>query len=191
MKNALLLATALTFATASLAAAETYTLDPTHTNVVWRVNHLGFSYPDGKFATVAGTLTLDEKAPENSKVEATITTASIITGGEKFDAHLKSADFFNTEKFPTATFISTSVTRGGETKGSAKVVGNLTLLGITKPVTLDVKLNKIGEHPMSKKKTVGFSATTTIKRSEFGMVYGIPAVADDVSLTIETEASVQ
>ncbi len=170
-------------------AAENYVLDPTHTNIVWHANHFGFSTPSGKFAKVEGTLSLDENKPENSAVKVTISTASISTGFDKFDEHLKSKDFFNIEKFPNATFESEKVEVLD--KNNAKVSGKLTILGVSKPVTLDVRLNQIGNHPFSKKKTAGFSATTAIKRSDFGMTYGIPGVSDEVKISIETEASVQ
>ena len=185
MKKIILLATALSVIS-PFAMAETYTLDPNHTNIVWHADHFGFSKPSGKFASANGTLVLDEKSPQNSRVNVTISTVNI-TGIEKFDAHLKSADFFNVDKFPTATFTSNKVTITGT--NTAKVDGILTLLGVAKPVTLDVKLNKLGENPMFKNKVAGFSATTTIKRSEFGMNYAIPGVADEVMITIETEAS--
>lgn len=170
------------------AAAETYVLDPNHTNVYWHANHFGYSTPSGKFARVEGTLTLDEDHPEASAVNATLQTASIVTGIEKFDNHLKSADFFNSEKFPTATFESKKVTLTG--KDAAKVEGVLTLLGITRPVTLDVRLNKLGVHPLTQLKTAGFSAETTLKRSEWGMKFGLPGVPDEVKVTIETEAAI-
>ena len=168
-------------------AAETYKLDPGHSTVIWDAVHFGFSKPHGLFPMVNGTLTLDEKTPVNSKVEATISTAAIVTGNAKFDEHLKSADFFNVAKFPEAKFVSDKVEVTG--KDTAKVTGNLTLLGVTKPVTLDVKLNKKDVNPFTKQPTVGFSATTTIKRSEFGINYAIPGVSDDVTIQIESEAN--
>lgn len=168
-------------------AADTYTFDPAHTTVIWKAEHLGFSHPHGLFSNVEGTLTLDEATPANSKVDVTIKTDNIATGIAKFDDHLKSKDFFNVKEFPAATFKSTKVEKTGD--NTAKVTGDLTLLGVTKPVTLDVTLNKKGEHPMSKKPTVGFTATGTIKRSEFGLSYGVPNVGDDVPIMIEAEAS--
>jgi len=171
------------------AAPETYTLDPSHTTVIWHANHVGFSNPTGLFPLVNGTITLDDANPANSKVTATIETGLISTGNPKFNEHLSSKDFFNVAEFATATFVSDKVeTTGADT---AKVTGNLTLLGVSKPVTLDVKLNKSGDHPFTKKKTVGFSATATLKRSDFGLSYGIPNVSDEIPLNIEAEASVQ
>ncbi len=176
---------AIFFCTFSAHATEIYKFDTNHTSINWSANHFGFSSPSGKFTDVDGTLTLDEASPQNSLVEIIIKTDSISTGNSKFDEHLKSPDFFYTEKFPTAKFVSTSVTPFGKT--SAKVQGNLTLLGITKPVTLNVKVNKIGLNPINQKKTAGFSATTTIKRSQFGMEFGLPGISDEVKIAIESE----
>ena len=176
---------AIFFCTFSAHATEIYKFDTNHTSINWSANHFGFSSPSGKFTDVDGTLTLDEASPQNSLVEIIIKTDSISTGNSKFDEHLKSPDFFYTEKFPTAKFVSTSVTPFGKT--SAKVQGNLTLLGITKPVTLNVKVNKIGLNPINQKKTAGFSATTSIKRSQFGMEFGLPGISDEVKIAIESE----
>ncbi len=190
MKKLLLttLAAGSMFLAANQALAEQYTLDPTHTNIVWKTSHFGFSSPSGKFAKVEGSFNLDEDAPENSSVNVTIYPASIVTGIEKFDAHLASPDFFNAEKFETAQFTSTRIEMTGE--DSAKIHGDLTLLGVTKPVVLDARLNKIGINPLNNLKTAGFSATTTIKRSEFGMGWGVPNVGDDVLIEIEAEGNV-
>ncbi len=172
----------------AFAAPEEFTLDPTHTSVTWQVSHIGFSTFYGKFNKVTGTLTLDEAKPEASKVSVKFDMSGIISGVEKLDEHLKTDAFFDVAKYPTATFESTKVevTSPGKT---ARVTGNLTLHGVTKPVVLDVTLNKIGEYPMTKKKAVGFDATATIKRSDFGVSYGIPMVPDDVKIMIESEGS--
>ncbi len=168
-------------------AADTYKIDPNHANIVWEANHFGFSNPSGKFNGIDGTITLDEADPQNSRVEAIIDINSLNTGLAKFDTHLKSADFFNVEKFATAKFVSTKIET--TSKNTAKITGDLTILGITKPVTLNARLNKIGNHPFLQIKTIGFSATTTIKRSDFGMNYGIPGVSDNVKLRLEIEAN--
>lgn len=175
------------FAPLSAHAADSYTLDPAHTTVIWNANHFGFSNPHGLFSMIEGQVTLDKADPTKSVVEATINTGNLFTGNPKFDDHLKSKDFFNVGEFPKATFKSTKVEKTGE--NTAKVMGNLTLLGKTLPVTLDVTLNKEGEHFMTKKPTVGFTAKTVIKRSEFGMNFGIPGVSDEVNLVIEAEAN--
>jgi len=186
MKKILTTIAALAFLT-SAANAETYKFDQNHTTVNWSANHFGFSNPSGKFTDFEGALVLDEANPTKSSLDVTIKMDSLNTGLPKFDKHLKSADFFNVDKFPTAKFVSTSVVLVG--KKTAKVKGELTLLGVTKPVTLDVKLNKLGLNSFTQAKTAGFSATTTIKRSEFGMSYGVPGISDDIKLTIEAEAN--
>lgn len=179
----------MTFFALPAQAAETYAFDPSHTMINWQANHVGFSNPTGKFPLVTGTLVLDEKDPTNSKVDVTIDPTKLATGDAKFDEHLKSKDFFDVTKYTTAKFVSNKVEVTGKDK--AKVTGTLTLLGQSKPLTLDVILNKIGENPFSKKKTVGFSATTMLRRSDFGMSYALPAVSDDIPLHIEAEANIQ
>lgn len=175
------------FAMLPTFAAETYKLDNSHTYVLWHINHLGFSNQTGKWMA-DGTLVLDEAKPQNSKVDVTIDIGKIITGNPELDEHLMKDVFFDVKKYPTATFKSDKVTMTG--KESAKVQGILTLHGVSKPVTLDVKLNKKGENPFTNKKSVGFSATTTIKRSDFGMNTMIPALGDDVKINVEAEGSV-
>lgn len=170
----------------SAQAAETYTLDPGHSYVLWRISHFGFSNPSGKWYA-NGTVLLDEKKPQNSKVNVTIDTATINTGILELDKHLKSKDFFDVEQFPTATFVSNKVEIIG--KDHAKVFGTLTLHGVSKPIVLNVKLNKLGMNPISNKITAGFSATTTLKRSEFGIKAYLPNLGDDVKIDIETEAN--
>ncbi|MHB1947232.1 MAG: YceI family protein [Gammaproteobacteria bacterium] len=179
-----LLVLSLTFINPAMAASETYVLDPFHTYVLWHINHFGFSNPSGKWLA-DGTLVLDEAHPENSKLNATIKVGDMITGIPKLDEHLKSKEFFNIAQFPMAKFVSDKVTVSGNT---AKVHGMLTVHGVTKPVTLDVKLNKIGVSPITNKKTAGFTATTTLKRSDFGMNTYLPGLGDEVQINIEAEA---
>jgi hypothetical protein len=180
---ALFLASANSFA----QEANQYKIDPNHTSVTWSANHFGFSNPSGKFSDIDGSITFDEKNPKKSEVSVTIKIASLNTNLPKFDQHLKSKDFFDAEAFPTATFVSKKVTVTG--KNQAKVAGDFTLKGITKPVVLNVKFNKLGANPLSQKQTVGFSATAKIKRSEFGVNYALPNIADEVKLVIEAEAN--
>lgn len=192
MKKFLLLAASVVCLGASLPAhadSKTYSFDPNHTNIVWHASHFGFSSPSGRFGVVEGNIMIDENDLATSTVDVTIDVAGLVTGIPKFDEHLKSADFLDTEKFPTAHFKSTSVDVTGEK--TAKVHGDFTLHGVTKPVTLDVTLNKKGEHPFSKKDTVGFSAMTTLKRSDFGVSMYSPNVSEDVEIAIEAEASVE
>lgn len=171
------------------AKMEKFLFDEYHTNVTWSADHFGFSRPNGKFTKVTGFIMLDEQNPKTSSVNLTIDTSSIITGIPSFDKHLKSEDFFNVRKFQNATFESTKVKvyRGNR----AKIYGNFTLLGITKPIILEAKVNKIGVHPFTNKRTVGLSGETTIKRSEFGMVYALGGVSDDVKIQFEIEAFVE
>ncbi len=167
-------------------AADKYVFDVTHTNVIWKTDHFGYSAPNGQFAKVEGFVNIDKSTPEKSSAEATIDIKSLWTPTEKFTAHLLNPDFFNSEKFATAKFTSTKVEKTSD--NTLKVTGDLNLLGVTKPVVLDVIVNKIGKHPYTQKETAGFSATTTVKRSEFGMSYGIPNVGDEVEISIELEA---
>jgi polyisoprenoid-binding protein YceI len=166
-------------------AEENYTLDPTHSYVEWHISHFGFSNPSGKWL-VQGTLTLDEKNPQQSKINVTINIGDLVTGIPKLDEHLKTADFFDASKYPTATFVSQKVMKTG--KDTAKVMGILTLHGVSKPLTLDVTLNKIAESPITHKKTAGFTASATIKRSEFGIDKYVPNISDEVKIHIEAEA---
>jgi len=168
-------------------ASEAYTVDASHTNIVLRVNHLGFSDMLLEALKPVGTVVFDQENPEASSVEITLQAAHIDGDDEKFNGHLQSADFFNIAEYPEITFKSTSVEVTGENTG--KVTGDFTLLGITKPVTLDVTFNKAGANPFSKKETVGFTASGSLKRSDFGINYGLPLVGDEVALDINLEAT--
>ncbi len=171
----------------SFAQEVKYNIEPTHTSVIWSANHFGFSDVSGRFSEVEGVILFDEKAPQKSSVEATIKIANISTGMVKFDQHLKSKDFFDVEKFATAKFVSKKITVVGKNK--AKIEGDLTLLDVTKPVTLNAKFNKAGVNPINQKQSIGFSATATINRSDFGIKYALPGVSDKVALAIEVEAN--
>ncbi len=165
----------------------TYALDPTHTDVLVEWTHFGFSKPSAHFGITEGKLVYDADDVSKSSVEVTIPVTAIDTFVPKLDEHLKGADFFDAGKFPTATFKSTSVAAAGTNK--LTVTGDLTVKGITKPVTLDVTLNGAGEHPMAKKQAIGFSATGTLKRTDFGVGAYAPNVSDDVQLRITTEGT--
>ena len=180
------LATALTLATAPAFAA-TYTLDPGHTQVIFEWNHMGFSNPEGQFGKVEGTLEFDQANPTQSSVNVTVGLGSVNTNVPKLDQHLQTDEFFDVAKFPTATFKSTKVEKGGSAN-KLKVTGDLTLHGVTKPVVLDVTVNKVGEHPMRKAAAAGFDAKATIKRSEFGITKYVPMVSDDITVHITSEA---
>jgi len=183
------LTAALVVASASaFAAPVTYKIDPNHTDVVASWSHFGFSNPIAHFGQVDGAITYDPKNVGTSKVEVTIPLAGLNANVEKFNEHLRSADFFDAEKYPTITFKSTKVEAAGDKK--LRVFGNLTIKGVTKPVVLDTTINKIGDHPMAKRAAAGFDATTTIKRSDFGVDAYVPNVSDNVTIRITTEAVV-
>ena len=164
-----------------------FNFDPMHTTLLWQCNHFGFSTPKGQFTMIEGTLEFDEHSPENAKVNVKIDIATLSTGIKLFNEHLLGKDFFDVEKFPNAIFVSQKVKP--ITKNELNVEGLLTILGVAKSVSLNVTLNKVGEHPMTKKNSAGFSATAVIKRSEFGMNAYVPMVGDEVQLTIEAEAA--
>ena len=172
--------------------AGTFKIDPTHASVTWKVMHMGLSNYTARFAKVDATLTFDPAKPETSTLTATVDPMSIKTDfpfveKENFDKVLAtSAKWFNAEFFDKIEFKSTVVKMTGAK--TADVTGDLTLLGVTKPVVLKVTFNGgMAAHPMSKKPAVGFSATVTVKRSEFGMTANIPFVGDDVAVLIEAE----
>jgi polyisoprenoid-binding protein YceI len=187
MFKRLILASLLSFAAVAAQAAETYNLDPNHTQVEFNWNHFGFSNITGRFDRVESEFQFDAVDPTQSSIRVTIPVASISTGVEKLDNHLRSPDFFDAETFPTATFVSTGVTAAGE--GKLAVAGDLTIHGVTRPVVLDVTINRIAPHPMSKKPTAGFDATLTIKRSDFGIANFVPNVSDEIVIEITTESS--
>jgi polyisoprenoid-binding protein YceI len=188
MFKRLILATALAAAgTAAFAAPVTYQLDPSHTDVIAQWSHFGFSNPSMHFGQADGVLVYDADNVAASSVQVTLPLSSMNSFTAKFDEHLRSADFFDAAKFPSASFKSTQVETAGE--GRLKVTGELTIKGITKPVVLDVTLNKVGEN-MMKQPTIGFDAVTTIKRTDFDVGMYAPAVSDEVRIRITTEASV-
>jgi len=165
----------------------TYELDPTHTNVLVQWNHMGFSNPVAHFGISEGTLVYNAEDVSRSSVEVTLPLSALNSFSSDFDKHLNGADFFNSAQFPEITFKSTQVAPAGQAN-SLTVTGDLTVKGTTKPVTLNVTLNGAGEHPMAKVPTVGFDATTSFKRSDFGLGAYAPVVSDEVKLTITTEA---
>jgi len=183
------LATALLLAAGSATAAPVrYDLDPNHTRIDFSWTHFGFSHPMGRFDRFDGDFRFDPADPTKSSVTVTIPIDSIDTGVAKLDAHLKTDEFFDVAKYPTATFKSTRVERSGE--HGLKVAGDLTLHGVTKPVVLDVTVNKVGRHPMAGRDAAGFDASATIKRSDFGISNYVPNVSDEIRLSISTEAMV-
>ena len=170
-------------------AAGTYAADAGHTMVVWEVDHFGFSKYTGIFGDVTGTLVIDPANPAASKVDVTIPVAKVTTASSGLTGHLLRAgkdggkpDFFGGAP-ADAKFVSTRVVLDDD-GDEARVTGNLTLNGVTKPVTLDVEFHGAGTNPYNKKATIGFEAEGKIRRSDFGIAYGIPAVSDEVELEI-------
>ncbi|WP_380182913.1 YceI family protein [Kalamiella sp. sgz302252] len=170
----------------STAAPVTYAMDSGHTSVVVSWTHFGFSHPTADLSDITGNIDYDAAKVSDSKVDVTIPLNSIDTHVDKLTEEFKGAEYFDVTKYPNATFKSTKVVSTGKDK--LDVHGDLTIKGITKPVVLHAVLNKQGMHPMVKKEAVGFDATTTFKRSDFKLDKYVPAVSDEVKLTITTEA---
>lgn len=164
------------------AAPVTYKLDPAHTMVLFSWNHFGYSNPTANLGLGEGTLVFDEQHPANSSVEVKLPLDLLDTHVPALDEHLKKADFLDAAQYPVVTFKSTAVQALGANK--FKVSGNLTVHGVTKPVVLAATLNKIGPHPMTKAPSVGFDATASIKRSEFGVAGYVPNVGDELTIRI-------
>ena len=172
------------YAVSMTVLADSYTIDPKHTYPNFSINHLGFSTMHGQFEKTTGSLSLDQ-AKGTGSVNVVIQMASVSTGLKKRDDHLRGPDFFNAVEFPTMTFKSTKVSFKGK---GAVVTGNLTIKGVTKAVDLEVASINCGVHPFNKKHVCGFDATTSIKRSDFGIKYGLPAIGDKMDIQIEVEA---
>lgn len=173
---------------ASRVTAGTYTTDANHSLIGWRVNHFGFNDYFGLFGEVAGTLTIDPANPASAKLDVTVPIANVVTASEGLTAHMlrpgadgKAADFFGASPAP-ARFVSTSVQPTGTT--GAIINGDLTLNGVTRPVTIAAEFTGAGANPMSQKATIGFEGKTTIRRSEFGINGALPVVSDEVELDI-------
>ena len=184
----LLIAGLLGAAAAAQANPVTYKLDPNHTMVLFSWNHFGYSNPTADLGLGEGTLVFDEQDPAKSSVDVTLPMSRLDTHVKDLDEHLKQADFFDAAKYPVVTFKSTRVVPVDATH--FKVDGNLTVHGVTKPVTLDATLNKVGPNPMGKTQSIGFDATATLKRSDFGVGAYVPMVSDEVKIRITTEGSV-
>jgi polyisoprenoid-binding protein YceI len=196
LKSSGLLVAALLGLSAGPALAQTpadvpagsYKLDPTHASLTWKVNHMGLSNYTARFTKLDATLTYDPADPSRSTLTATVDPSSIRTDHPgAFDKELREDPrFFKTAQFPEIKFVSKSLQKTGDKTG--KMTGDLTFMGQTKPVTLDVTFNgSFKEHPLTKKPAIGFSATGTVKRSQFGMDALVPYVSDDVAIAIEAE----
>ena len=167
------------------ANVEHFVLEKPHTQIVFIASHLGFSNSYGRFMDFDGEFILDHDDLSKSSVNVVIDAASLDMGHEKWTAHLKNKDFLDVEKFPEIRFVSDAVEWSGEKE--AKVSGVLSMHGVDRRVTLDVQHNKSGVHPFSGKYIAGFSAETTIRRSDFGMTFGLPLLSDKVSIKISVE----
>ena len=184
----LLLSSALAtgLATAAFAEATTYTLDSSHSQIVFSYDHLGYSRTTGMFSGFEGTIDFDAEDPSASSVNVSFPAESLITGWPAREQHFLTGDFFGADENPMVTFTSTGIEVTGEDTGL--ITGDLTINGITQSVTLDATLNQMSEHPMEGKPWVGFNATTTLTRSDFDMGQFAPFVGDEVEIFISIEA---
>lgn len=187
MKKIVSLIFALTLFTATQARADavTYTYDPLHTQILFGINHMGYTTSHGRFNKFTGKFVLDEAHPELATAEISIDVNSLDMASDIWNEHVKEK-FLEPAKFPSITFKSTGIKRTGDK--TASMTGNLTLHGVTKPVTLNVTLNKIGQNPMMQsQQDAGFSITGSLKRSDFGIAAFIPMVSDEVALDIQVD----
>lgn len=185
---ALLGAATLAGAGPAAAAPALYRLDPEHLVVAFTVRHIGYHDVLGQFLKAEGSFTLDEEARTVSGIQVAIDAGSVFSNHKARDEHVRGGDFLDAARHPAIRFVGTSAEATGERTG--RVTGDLTILGVTRPATLDVTLNKVGPYPFGGNYVAGVSARTTLKRSEFGMTYGVAGdlVGDEVEVMIELEA---
>ncbi len=174
-----------TFSSSAFAAPETFVIDGNHTKPRFSYSHFGYSTQLSRFNTATGTIVID-KAAKTGSVDVTIDTKSVDTGSDLFNKHIQDVDFLDTAAYPTATFKSTKVNFVGDKPST--VEGNLTLKGVTKPVTLTLSSFQQMPHPMLKKDALGANASVVVKRSDFNMGKYAPYVGDDVTIDIAVEA---
>lgn len=187
MLKSLALATTLAF-TPLAAISAPWTVDKSHTQITFSVAHLGFSNTHGIFREFEADVSFDPEAIEATEVTFTIDASSIDTFWEARDTHVRNADFLNVAEHPSITFASTSVEKTGD--DTATVTGDLTILGVTKPVSFAAKLNKLGPNPFNPDLQVaGFTLTGEVDRTEFGMGFGAPAIGAVIPITIDLEMS--
>lgn len=186
MKQTLIAAALVALPLAAHAEPEAYTLDSSHSQVLFSYNHLGYSTTWGMFSGFEGDIQFDQDNPANSSVTVSFPVRSMFTGWEGRFEHFMSADFFGADEDEMVTFTSTSIDVTGET--TANIIGDLTMNGITKPVTLAATLNQAGDHPMEGKPWAGFNATATLMRSDFEVGMFAPFVSDEVEIQISLEA---
>jgi len=168
------------------ASAQTYQIDPVHSSLVFRVKHMDTAYVYGMFTSMKGTVVVDEANPARSSINIEVDANSVYTHNEQRDNHLRGPDFFNTRQFPTITFKSTQVRRINA--NTVQVRGDLTIRGVTRPITASVTLTGKGKNPQGKD-IIGFETRFTIRRSEFGIRYGLPGLGDEVQVTLSIEAA--
>jgi|CXWL01.1.fsa_nt_gi polyisoprenoid-binding protein YceI len=187
IKNTALLLTALATTSFTLPAfaADKYEFDKSHTKILFYINHLGYSETIGEFTDYDGNFTFDQKKPEESSIDVTLKPSGIRTSSTKLDSELQGEKFFKSDQFPTIKFVSEKVTRTGDNTG--EVDGIATMLGVSKPTKLKVRFNKADYHPFTKNFVAGFSASATLKRSDFGMKEYLPLVGDEVRIEVQTE----
>lgn len=166
-----------------------YVLDPAHGKITWSLDHMGFSTYVGQFTDVNATLTLDTKNPTASRLQAEVKTDSVGSLNSALDQHLKTADFLDTANHPTASFKATRIRMTDA--DSAEITGQLTLRGVTKPIVIAADFNQAGINPVDKQYSVGFDGRAQIKRSDFGISYGVPVLGDNVTLHFEAEFKLQ
>jgi polyisoprenoid-binding protein YceI len=181
------LALAALAAIPAAARAERFAIDPVHTRIGFQVSHAGFSSPIGTFSGATGTLDFDPADWSGAHVDVRIPVATLELGDADWQRRILDGTFFDAKKFPEARFVSTQVTTRG--KDEAEVSGELTLHGVTRPVALHVKFNKLARHPLTFRRTAGFSATATLSRRDFGMDNWGKLVGDEVRLVLEVEAT--
>lgn len=186
MIRTILSAATFLVAAPALAEPETYLLDPSHSQTLFQWEHLGYSTTWGMFSGWEGTIEFDEEDPANSSVDVSIPTSAILTGWEQRDQHFQSPDFLDAAANETVRFVSTGIEVTGEE--TARITGDLTLGGVTKEVVLDATLNQMSDHPQEQKPWLGFSATTTLLRSDFNAGMFAPFISDEVEVRISIEA---
>jgi polyisoprenoid-binding protein YceI len=180
------LVAAIGLASTAAAAPEKYVLDPSHSQIVFSYNHLGFSTNYGMFSGFEGEIQFDQADPAASSVTVSFPVKTMLTGWQARFDHFMSPDFFAATEDEVVSFASTGIEVTGDK--TAKITGDLTLNGVTKPVVLDAVLNQAADHPMENKPWAGFSATTTVLRSEFGLGNYAPFISDEVKIDIQIEA---
>jgi polyisoprenoid-binding protein YceI len=166
-------------------AAQTYQIDPVHSSLVFRVKHMDTAFVYGMFTSMKGTVIVDEANPARSSINIEVDANSVNTNNQQRDNHLRSPDFFNTRQFPTITFKSTEVRRVNA--NTVQVRGDLTMRGVTRPITANVTLTGKGKNAQGRD-IIGFETTFTVRRSEFGIRYGLPSLGDEVRVTLSIEA---